>query len=523
MKAFLLRSGLAMLLLCAGLATPLRAQAPLNDNPCGAILLTRNGNLCTSPTVGTNAGATPTAVAGHQNPTPGCGGGPQPHDVWYVFQTAATSLGSFGATLTVTGNPAGQLRLYAAPACTGPFTLIECSAATSANTAAPRLVTGALLANTYYYVAVNGFADTDQAGAFTICVTDGPGAPSCAAPYFLGSGSVNATSAQINFRAGANSTGPFQAIITGGGTTQTVTATATPLTVTGLTAATTYQVTLTGLCTSGGITPSAGLSFTTPTGYCTAGIGGSCTGNVITSFAILTTTLNNAFQIPVCDDGRSSGGGTLQAYTYYPPTRPSTTATLQAGSSYQASVMTDGSSTVSAWLDANHNGAFEPSEWTLLTLITQTGQVAVATLNVPATAVSGPTGLRVRSFNAGNPNGGGGASCVYSITGEVEDYTVTIAQPTATQNGSQPTQTEAYPNPAADFVTIAYARPLGNSSAGQLRVYNVLGQEVYAQPLPAGAPSTARIAVQGWASGLYSYRITWPDYATDAKKFVVAP
>lgn len=59
-----------------------RAQAPLNDNPCGAILLPRNGNLCTSPTVGTNAGATPTRIAGHANPTPGCGGGGlEPRDV----------------------------------------------------------------------------------------------------------------------------------------------------------------------------------------------------------------------------------------------------------------------------------------------------------------------------------------------------------------------------------------------------------------------------------------------------------
>ncbi|MBO2012020.1 GEVED domain-containing protein [Hymenobacter negativus] len=292
---------------------------------------------------------------------------------------------------------------------------------------------------------------------------------------------------------------------------------------TGLTAATTYQVTLTGQCTSGGATPSAGLSFTTPSGYCTAGLGGSCSSNAITAFTILNTTLDNAYQIPVCDDGRSSGGGTLQAYSYYAPTRPSNTATLQAGGTYQMSVVTDGSSSVSVWLDSNHNGAFDVSEFTQLSTYTQNGQASVATLNVPATAVSGPTGLRVRSFNAGNPNGAGGAPCVYSITGEVEDYTVTIALPTGTQASDQANQTETYPNPVADLLTIAYAKPANSLSAGQLHVRNVLGQEVWTQQVPAGTQNKVEVSVKSWASGLYSYYIIWPDYTTDAKKFIVAP
>lgn len=186
------------------------------------------------------------------------------------------------------------MRLYAAPACLGPLTLVECSAATTANTAAPRLVTGVLQASTYYYVAVNGYADTDQTGAFTICLTDGPGAPACGAPYFLGFGSVNATSAQINFRDGAAGGGPYQAVLTGGGSSRTIAVASSPLQLTGLQPATTYQLTLTGQCAGGGATPSAGFSFSTPTAYCLAGLGGSCSGNFITGFAILNTSLNNS-------------------------------------------------------------------------------------------------------------------------------------------------------------------------------------------------------------------------------------
>ncbi|MBF9221815.1 GEVED domain-containing protein [Hymenobacter ruricola] len=486
-SATLSRVALALLLWAVRLA-PATAQAPLNDDPCGAIVLTRSGNLCTSPTVGTNAGATTTVVSGHANPTPGCGGGPQPRDVWYAFQTAATGLASFGATLTVTGHPAGQLRLYAAPNCTGPFTLVECSAATTSNTAAPRLVTGALQANRYYYVAVNGYADADQPGAFTICLTDGPGAPVCGAPYFLGSGSVNATSAQIGFQPGANGAGPYQAVLTGGGTTQTVSVAASPLQLTGLLPATTYQLTLTGQCASGGATPSVGFSFTTPTAYCLAGLGGSCSGNYITGFALLNTSLNNSTQLMPCEDGRGAGTPTLPAYTYYAPaSRPSYTATLLAGATYQTAVSADGNSSVSAWLDSNQDGAFDASEWTQLAVSTQNGQPTIATLIVPATALPGPTGLRIRSRTAGSPNTAG-APCANFNSGEVEDYTVTVALPTATRPvGAVPAPLHLYPNPAAGQLTVEHPRA---SAAARLTVYNFVGRRVASFTPAAGGLNT---------------------------------
>jgi len=463
-------------------------------------------------------------VAGHDNPTPGCaGGGPQPHDVWYVFQTAATGLGSFGATVTVTGNPAGQLRLYAVPNCQGPFTLVACSAATAPNTAAPRLVTGALQPSRYYYVAVNGASDTDQTGAFTICVTDGPGVPSCGAPYFLGSGSVNATSAQIGFRDGASSGGPYQAVLTGGGTTQTITATASPLAITGLAPATTYQLTLTGQCAGGGTTPSAGYTFSTPTGYCQAALGGNCSANAITGFALLNTTLNNSTQLTPCSDGRGSGASNLNAYTFYPPTRPNYTATLQAGVSYQTAVTADGPSSVSAWLDANRDGNFDALEWTQLARSTQNGQPSIATLAVPATALPGPTGLRLRSRTAGSPNTAG-AACANFISGEVEDYTVTIALPSGTRTGAADAgQLVVYPNPAADMLTVAYTRPAGAAGAGQLCISDALGREVYRQAVP-GVPSGAvEVPVRTWPSGVYTCVIGWPEGAPGIRRLFVHP
>src|SRR5689334_18917453 len=80
----------AALVLLALLPHLVAAQAPANDNPCGAIQLTLNGGLCTSPTVGTNEGATTTVVNGTVANTCGAFNNAAPKDVWYKFTTAAS-------------------------------------------------------------------------------------------------------------------------------------------------------------------------------------------------------------------------------------------------------------------------------------------------------------------------------------------------------------------------------------------------------------------------------------------------
>ena len=101
--------------------------------------------------------------------------------MWYRFTTAATGLGSTGATITVSGNAAELVRLFAAPGCTGPFAPIAC-VGTARNTTAPVLTTTALTANTTYYVRVSGYDRFSVGGPFTICLTDGPGFVPCPQP-----------------------------------------------------------------------------------------------------------------------------------------------------------------------------------------------------------------------------------------------------------------------------------------------------------------------------------------------------
>ena len=121
---------------------------------------------------GTNAAATTTAPAGYVNPsTAACGIALNPKDVWYKFTTAASGAGSTAVTITVTGAPAGYLRLFSTTGgAAGPFTEVTCAAGTGNNTVSAPLTANTLTPNTTYYVFVAGYGSGDAQGAFTICV-----------------------------------------------------------------------------------------------------------------------------------------------------------------------------------------------------------------------------------------------------------------------------------------------------------------------------------------------------------------
>jgi len=256
------------------LSSPAWAQVP-NDDPCGAVVLTPQGQLCSAPTVGTNQGATTTTPTGYVNTGP-CGGGSGGlnaalfRDVWYTFTTAATGLGSTGATITASGNAAGQIRLFSAASCAGPFTEIDCSAAAATNTTAPPLITTALTASTTYYVRVAGFDGNSAAGSFTICVTDGPGVVFCPGfsvnpPVYTNAGNTSAT---FTFTPNANNVGPYTATLQLNNAITTpppVVFAVTPptATVTGLVPGASYTLTIRGFCTSGG-SVGGGQNFTVP-------------------------------------------------------------------------------------------------------------------------------------------------------------------------------------------------------------------------------------------------------------------
>jgi hypothetical protein len=152
--------------------------------------------------------------------------------------------------------------------------------------------------------------------------------------------------------------------------------------------------------------------------YCTSGIGGGCTAaTVIDSVNISGTTLDNG---PL-----TCPAGNYIAY----PAAGNTTASVIQGQSYTLNTKFGGSVIASLWIDYNRNGTFETTEWQQI-CTTATVSVNVATnILIPMTALTGQTGLRIRTRTTGNPNDSTSA-CTAFGSGETQDYIITIAAPT---------------------------------------------------------------------------------------------
>ena len=104
--------------------------------------------------------------------------------------------------------------------------------------------------------------------------------------------------------------------------------------------------------------------------------------------------------------------------------QPGTTL-LAIGATYTVSISTNASAITSVWIDFNQNGIYEATEWVQPYT---TGLTGSASITIPGTAVSGTTGMRVRSRGAGNINNATSA-CIAMGGGETEDYIVTISPP----------------------------------------------------------------------------------------------
>ena len=113
----------------------------------------------------------------------------------------------------------------------------------------------------------------------------------------------------------------------------------------------------------------------------------------------------------------------LPSYTSYPAS--TFTATLTKGSTYNMSVVVGvgGDNKVSVWIDYNRDNVYDPiTEWFQVYAVGSTGNINIT---IPTNAVSGQTGMRIRSRLASSPNAGADA-CTSFGGGETEDYTVTI-------------------------------------------------------------------------------------------------
>jgi len=121
------------------------------------------------------------------------------------------------------------------------------------------------------------------------------------------------------------------------------------------------------------------------------------------------------------------------AYMLYPASG-ATTTTVTKGSSYTLSIQTSSSCNtgyLGAWIDYNRNGSFDDTgEFTVLADPGAMCAVRTVSIAVPTSAVSGATRMRVRMGYVGQPVVAS-ESCTDYYVGETEDYTITIAAPSA--------------------------------------------------------------------------------------------
>lgn len=138
----------------------------------------------------------------------------------------------------------------------------------------------------------------------------------------------------------------------------------------------------------------------------------TATGPTIDSVIIVGTSLAN----------KNKGATNTNGYTQF-PNSGNTTANLVLGKTYTLATVMSGLSIVSAWFDWNKNGLYDSSEWVQVTA-SGTGRVS-AQFTVPANALLGNTGFRVRARTDGTINGYGDP-CTLFGSGETEEYIVNI-------------------------------------------------------------------------------------------------
>jgi hypothetical protein len=214
---------------------------PLNDACAAAASLAVNPTCV--PITGSVSGATQGAAGA---PAP-CSGSTAA-DVWYSFVATSplhslTLTSAFDGVLEVFGGSCGSLNSLGCEDSAGPGTEV--------------LDLDNLTVGTTYYVRVYPYTQNAVPvfGTFTLCVV-----PVCVEPTSLVVSNLGSTSAMLSFVGGASATGYT---ITTSPATTTVTATASPVVLTGLAPGTVYTVSVASACL-GSTTATASTTFTTP-------------------------------------------------------------------------------------------------------------------------------------------------------------------------------------------------------------------------------------------------------------------
>ncbi len=158
--------------------------------------------------------------------------------------------------------------------------------------------------------------------------------------------------------------------------------------------------------------------------------------------------------------------------------------------------------TTLVWIDYNHDGTFDEvtEKVTLASAATATGSITI-----PATAKLGNTRMRVKMFYA-NPNA---TSCGTFLYGQVEDYTITVKEPTMAVSGVNKATVSVYPNPFHDVLKISDIKGVKSIS-----VSDVSGRQV------KNMKPSAELNLSDLKTGLYIVTLQMEDGTVKSVKAI---
>lgn len=225
--------------------------------------------------------------------------------------------------------------------------------------------------------------------------------------------------------------------------------------------------------------------------YCVSGIGGGCVNSAtsIDSVAILGTTLDNY-----------ALGCATNFYTAYPD-NSNTTAKLLVDNSYAIETKFSGVVNASIWIDYDHSGTYDTTEWTQIVDTSVVNIVNTSFIDIPANAMLGKTGMRIRTRAIAGVNGKDNA-CTTFGSGETEDYVITLDTLVIVQgvaNTKNDMYLKVYPNPASNVITITQT----SLKEGTISVFNLQGKLEFEETLSS---TTNTISTEKLSNGIYFYR-----------------
>lgn len=127
----------------------------------------------------------------------------------------------------------------------------------------------------------------------------------------------------------------------------------------------------------------------------------------------------------------------------------STTTTVATSQTYNLSVTTTSSASISVWIDYNDDGLFTASEWYPVTTSSTANVASIVPITIPCTAVSGEVRMRIRTRTTSLANGGGDA-CTAFTGGESQDYTLTVTNTPVSYNTSKAVQVTGNVTPGSN-------------------------------------------------------------------------